>query len=694
MEMIQDTLSILKRGHYILKGKKIKLKLSKKEMAGIQVYLPEDIKKISEDKNFRHAHVIGRIGIGCENTDSFSLARKRGEGKPGTVLVLNFANPFNPGGGVRRGAKAQEEDLCRKSSLLLSLESREANKYYDYHRSLHTNMASDAIMISPQVEIIKDENGNLLEDSVIVAVMTCAAPMLLYGLEGMTNQQYQEMLLGRIMGMLKLAAYLGYKVLVLGAFGCGAFKNDARVVSDLFYEALKEFDYDGMAAGDFFRRIDFAVMDHSADQYNFKEFSRNFSDFYRDENAAEIEQTLDKIKQAETHLDRIRGSMIGGAVGDALGYAVEFWQEEQIFKIYGSKGITEYERDKAVGKALISDDTQMTLFTANGILVGQTRTAIRGIGASPADYVAMAYQDWLKTQQFTMDRINSYDRCTREGGFSWLLDVPELYSRRAPGNSCLSALFAQARGSVYGTLENPCNDSKGCGGIMRVAPLALAYRVGENYFADIGELDKTGAKLSAITHGHSLGYMPAAAVTHIISRILTSYPEMSLKEIVWEARDKMKELFKGDVHLNELIQMIDRAVQLSENDRDDLDNIHALGEGWVAEETLGIALYCALKYQNDFSKGIIVSVNHNGDSDSTGAVTGNILGAIAGYKGIDKKWKEHLELADVILEMADDLCHGCQMSEYSCYRDEAWMSKYIHMHRYAANKCNRSDGRI
>ena len=123
--------------------------------------------------------------------------------------------------------------------------------------------------------------------------------------------------------------------------------------------------------------------------------------------------------------------------------------------------------------------------------------------------------------------------------------------------------------------------------------------------------------------------------------------------------------------------MIDLAVELSENNEPDLANIHRIGEGWVAEETLGIAIYCALRYQNDFSAGIIAAVNHKGDSDSTGAVTGNILGAQLGYNAIDEKWKKNLELHDVILEMADDLCHGCQLDEYSYYEDPDWTRKYI-----------------
>ena len=628
---------------------------------------------------------MGRVGVGCENMDSFSLARKRKEdtafllpkdAKP--VLVLNLANPVNPGGGVRKGSKAQEEDLCRKSSLLLSLESHKAESYYQYNKSLHTYMGSDAVMITPQVEIIKDEKGNLLPESVVVAVMTCAAPMITKGMEGLSEQQYQDMIYNRISGMLKVAAYLEYQVLVLGAFGCGAFGNDAGIVSDLFYKALKEFNYDGMKAKDFFRRIDFAVMDHSPDQYNFKEFSRNFSNFYRDEDNEEIQYALKKKKKTEVKLDQIRGSLIGGAIGDALGYAVEFSSEKDIFQTYGPSGITEYKLSGG-GKALISDDTQMALFTANGILVGETRYCMRGIGGLPSGYVPNAYQDWMKTQFSDIDTVKKYERFTKEGGFSWLLDVPELYARRAPGSTCISALEKRAKMDHPGDfIKNPINDSKGCGGVMRIAPLALKYK----YFTHQEDLDKEAAQLAAITHGHSLGYMPAAVVCHIISTILRSYPEKSLKEIVLEARDSTAKLFDGDPNLQYLTEMIDRAVRLSENEASDLDNIHALGEGWVAEETMAIAIYCALKYQHDFSKAIIVSVNHKGDSDSTGAVTGNILGALTGYNAIDEKWKKDLELHDVILEMADDLCHGCLMDEYGHYEDPAWVSKYMYMRRY------------
>ncbi len=106
--------------------------------------------------------------------------------------LLNLANPWNPGGGVRHGARVQEEDLCRKSSLLLSLESRAAERYYQYNRSLNTYMGSDALMITPHVEIIKDENGELLDDTVVVSVLTCAAPMVTRGKEGMSEEAMRK----------------------------------------------------------------------------------------------------------------------------------------------------------------------------------------------------------------------------------------------------------------------------------------------------------------------------------------------------------------------------------------------------------------------------------------------------------------------------------------------------------------------
>ena len=212
---------------------------------------------------------------------------------------------------------------------------------------------------------------------------------------------------------------------------------------------------------------------------------------------------------------------------------------------------------------------------------------------------------------------------------------------------------------------------------MRVAPLGLKHYP----YATWKELDREGAEIAAITHGHSLGYMPAAVLVHIIRELVYPKKAKMLKEVVLEARRAAEKLFDGDEHLKKLTDIIDLAVELAENGKGDLANIHRIGEGWVAEETLGISIYCALRHQDSFTDGVTAAVNHRGDSDSTGAVTGNILGALLGYSAIEEKWKENLELSDVILELADDLCHGCQMSEYSSYNDPDWVSKYIEMRR-------------
>ena len=688
MDFLKDTLQIFKQGYYEKNDRKIELKLSKAEIEKATVFLPNEVNAFKTKTPDDQIFVMGRCGFSCENLDSYSMAHKTQElknfleTKPcKEVLVLNFANPVNPGGGVRRGANAQEEDLCRSSSLLLSIESKTAQKYYDYNKSLNTYMGSDAIIISPKVEIIRDKTGGLLDETLVVAVMTCAAPMITYGIEDMTEEQYQEMFYNRIIGMLSCAAQLGYKYLVLGAFGCGAFRNDAKLVSDLFYKALKDFEIDRMTTKDFFRRIDFAVLDRSESKYNFNEFYRNFGgdNFYRAEKEAELKKIKANIKKKEVYLDKIKGSLFGGAIGDALGYPVEFMSIQEIQGQYGSEGICEYELDKQTGQALISDDTQMTLFTANGILVGDTRLCMRGIGGQPIMYLPKSYIDWLTTQTTSFDTRSNTKRFNESGGISWLLDVPELYSRRAPGNTCISALLSLKNEMWHDNfIENPMNDSKGCGAIMRIAPLGLYYSPDA---VNISDIDMEAAHVSAITHGHSLGYMTSSVLTHILNRIV--YPQKNintLEKIVKDARDTVIRLFKGDKHIKELKNIIDLSIKLSKNNKSDIENIAAIGEGWVAEETLAIAIYCSLRYQNDFSKAVIAAVNHSGDSDSTGAVTGNIVGALVGYENIEEKWKANLELADVIDEMAIDLCHGCNMDEYSDYRDDDWVRKYMNMH--------------
>ena len=283
IEMLQETLEICRRGYYEHNGKRVQLKLSQKEMETVRVFLPEQVEALKDFKDFSHVHYFGsvRCGYSCQNKDSFTAAREhsrfiinRNKGKkPGEILVLNLANPVHPGGGVRRGARAQEEDLCRKSSLLLSLETAEAKKYYDYNSALYTYMGSHGIIITPKVEIIRDEKGELLDQTMVVAVMTCAAPMITKGLEGMSQEEYRQLMYDRITGMLRCAAALGYEHLVLGAFGCGAFKNPPEVVANALRQVAEEYRY-------YFEAIEFAVYCSPRDDTNYQVFKNTFADFY------------------------------------------------------------------------------------------------------------------------------------------------------------------------------------------------------------------------------------------------------------------------------------------------------------------------------------------------------------------------------------------------------------------------------
>ena len=364
-------------------------------------------------------------------------------------------------------------------------------------------------------------------------------------------------------------------------------------------------------------------------------------------------------------LDRFRGCLLAGAAGDALGYAVEFLPAKEIFRRFGKNGITEYVlRD---GVAEISDDTQMTLFTAAGLLAGTARGMTCETMNGYENCIRSSYKDWLRTQTESFPLPDN--NCC-----SWLINVPQLFSRRAPGGTCLSALESSDLGSV----ANRINRSKGCGGVMRVAPVGL-YFCGRG--VEMEDSDRIGAEAAAITHGHDLGWLPAAALVHIIRRLAENEGE-TVSAAVEDTVQMLKRDYEESDYLDVLLELLQKAIELSQEDLDDPDAIHELGGGWVAEETLAIAVYCALKYPQDIGKALIASVNHSGDSDSTGAVTGNILGAALGLSAIPGKFLDKLELKDVIMEIADDLYHDCRMDEDSGSEDPVWIAKYVERNYY------------
>lgn len=366
-----------------------------------------------------------------------------------------------------------------------------------------------------------------------------------------------------------------------------------------------------------------------------------------DKEMRKTDMTSTTAADRNTYSDRIRGCLIGGAAGDALGYAVEFDSLKTIRKRYGEAGITKYEKDFSTGVAVFSDDTQMTLFTADGIMAAMDAGVTVPASRKLYPYVYSAYLDWYRTQGGTPARERIKDI-----PHSSLMDVPDLNVRRAPGITCMNALSSPKKRDLY----KPINSSKGCGGIMRTAPVGLLYPD-----ASLTEIVEMGAEISAITHGHPLGCFPSGIFSAIVRQAVYSDEERSLAVMIGNAVNAARELYGRSDCWDDLEALIDKAVCMAGNARSDTDNIRELGEGWVAEETLAIAVYCALRYEHDFSGGIIAAVNHSGDSDSTGAVTGNILGALHGYESIDDKWKRELEMKGLLLRMADRMA---STSEY------------------------------
>lgn len=339
-------------------------------------------------------------------------------------------------------------------------------------------------------------------------------------------------------------------------------------------------------------------------------------------------------------MHRFEGCLIGGAVGDALGWPVEFLSYDEIIEKYGENGITGFIL-KGCSKAEISDDTQMTIFTAEGLLRAFVRGKERGICHIPS-VVHKAYQRWLITQgeNINVENINN----------GWLIELKELYHRRAPGGTCISAI----RSGIMGTIEQPINNSKGCGGVMRVAPVGLVM--------DKDQAFQKGVEIAAITHGHPSGYLAAGVLAKIINCIIE---EQDLIDAITASMEELK-TYKGH---EECLKALENAVRLAEKGNPSVENVSKLGEGWIAEEALAIAVYCSLVYKDDFRKAVLLAVNHSGDSDSTGAITGNILGTYLGIQGIPEEWTYRVELSAELRELAGDL--------YKRYRDhDIWRYKY------------------
>ena len=335
-----------------------------------------------------------------------------------------------------------------------------------------------------------------------------------------------------------------------------------------------------------------------------------------------------------TTLDRFRGCLLGGAVGDALGAPVEFFPLEEIARTYGPYGPADLV-DGAFPAGSFTDDTQMTLFVAEGMIRSLNSWAKHG-DVPPIEVFLDAHWRWLTTQgryPFGVDKKKVLG--------SWLTGVRDLNEERAAGETCIKALES----GEIGTLENPLNDSKGCGGVMRVAPVGLAWP-GDSFLC--------GCEVAALTHGHPTGWLSSGCMARIIHELVTG---VELEPAVERAMAELENYPDNE----ETLSALEHALAFEALGLGNAEEVECLGGGWIAEQALAIAVFCAL-IAPDFESAVRLAVTHSGDSDSTGSLTGQLLGTLHGVEVIPDRWLEKLELRDVIDTVAGDL-HSAAVSE-------------------------------
>ncbi|WP_260867265.1 ADP-ribosylglycohydrolase family protein [Streptomyces sp. SAJ15] len=349
---------------------------------------------------------------------------------------------------------------------------------------------------------------------------------------------------------------------------------------------------------------------------------------------------------------RVRGCLLGGAIGDALGAGIEFDSLAEIRRRHGSPGVTDFV--PAYGRrGTVTDDTQMSLFTVDGLIRAQVR---RDTGAwHPPTDIHAAHRRWYATQR-------DWGPDERKDDDGWLAREEWLYAQRAPGRACLTGLADE----TMGTLERPKNpDSKGCGAVMRSAPFGLLVGWEPQLVFQLA------IECAAQTHGHPTGYLSAGAfalIVHGLARGETLDGSIQRALVHLATRPDHEETTDALKHaLGAVRQGLPTA-----------ERVESLGEGWVAEEALAMGVYCALVAE-DVRHGLLLAVNHGGDSDSTGSICGNLLGALHGDTALPPAWVAEVEGRATVLQLADDFAmemtqgpslHGPASSA------PAWLARY------------------
>lgn len=265
-EIAQQTVEIVSAGSYTSPaGLHVDIGPAIREcVERTQFFLPEDLEQIRQDVLSRPVGTQSALIEVVNETTLKGIARLAADGH-GPIAALNFASAKNPGGGFLGGTQAQEESLARSSALYASL-CRCKHDFYDRHRALSSLLYTNAMIVSPGCPILRDDDGTLLETPRLATFITSAAPNA--GTTADNRPEELPLIPGafreRTEFVLALAASQGYKHLVLGAWGCGVFRNDPDLVATTFMNHLRN----GWANR--FERILFSVLDRSTTQETFE----------------------------------------------------------------------------------------------------------------------------------------------------------------------------------------------------------------------------------------------------------------------------------------------------------------------------------------------------------------------------------------------------------------------------------------
>jgi ADP-ribosylglycohydrolase len=298
-------------------------------------------------------------------------------------------------------------------------------------------------------------------------------------------------------------------------------------------------------------------------------------------------------------LNKARGVIYGLAIGDALGAPTEFLKLDRIRDEYGKHGIKDLP-----DPGLFTDDTQMSVAIAEALVRAGDKDIEAIMGAVKDEFIS-----WLHS--------------------------PE--NNRAPGNTCLKGAANMERGIHWS--KSGLSNSKGCGSAMRVAPIGYLYQ------HDPDKLKEVAHATGICTHGH-----PAADAACIGAAFLV---KLALEGV---SPDKMiPKLFAFTAGVSVEFDQAISKVEKCGGWRDEEKALAYLGEGWVGEEAVALALYCFLRSPDIYEKVVIRSANTNGDSDSIACIAGAISGADLGIEPILAAWVRKIEKTEYLDNLAERL---------------------------------------